>query len=110
MPDQFGSRLVLSCLIFPGGTAERINTPLSSIIGTFMVTAGGLIRLECYRQLGRMFTFEMSIRKDHMLVTSGPYGIVRHPGYTGALLAVGGMLLLHASEVSFVLTTNDYYN
>jgi len=57
-----------------------------------------------------MFTFEMSIRKEHILVTSGPYGVVRHPGYTGALLAIGGMLLLHASEVSFVLTTNDYYN
>jgi len=101
---------VLSCLIFPGGTVERINTPLLSIIGAFMVTVGGLIRLECYRRLGRMFTFEMSIRKEHILVTSGPYGVVRHPGYTGALLAIGGMLLLHASEVSFVLTTNDYYN
>ena len=65
-----------------------------------MVTLGGLIRLECYRQLGTMFTFEMSIRKDHMLVTSGPYGIVRHPGYTGILLVISGMLLLHASEVS----------
>jgi len=89
---------------------ERIDTPLLSIVGAFMVTVGGLIRLECYRRLGRMFTFEMSIRKEHILVTSGPYGVVRHPGYTGALLAIGGMLLLHASEVSFVLTTNDYYN
>ena len=51
-----------------------------------------------------MFTFEMSIRKDHMLITSGPYGVVRHPGYTGFLLVVIGMLLLHASEVRFLLT------
>ena len=53
--------------------------------------------------MGRMFTFEMSIRRDHKLVTSGPYGVVRHPGYTGILLVVSGMLLLHASEVSFLL-------
>ena len=39
-----------------------------------------------------------------MLITSGPYGVVRHPGYTGFLLVVIGMLLLHASEVSFLLT------
>jgi len=51
-----------------------------------------------------MYTFEMSIKKNHMFVTQGPYGIGHHPGYTGALLAVCGML-----EVSFVLTTKDYY-
>ena len=59
-----------------------------------MVTVGGVIRLECCRRLGRMFTFEMSIRKDCVLVTSGPYGVVRHPGYTGILLVISGMLLM----------------
>ena len=95
---------MLSHLIFPGGAAERICTPLPSIIGASMATLGGLIRHRCYQVLGRMFTFEMSIRRDHMLITSGPYGVVRHPGYTGFLLVVIGMLLLHASEVRFLLT------
>ena len=58
----------------------------------FIITAG-LIRLQCYRTLGRFFTFEVSIRKGHQLVTSGPYGIVRHPAYTGILFLYIGIIL-----------------
>ena len=68
-----------------------------------MASLGGLIRYKCYRALGTMFTFEMSIRKDHMLVTSGPYSIVRHPGYTGIFLVVIGIFLVHGLKVSFPL-------
>ncbi|KAL9710536.1 hypothetical protein Ac2012v2_006070 [Leucoagaricus gongylophorus] len=102
VPDRLESRFILSHLIFPGGAAERICTTFPSIIGASMATLGGLIRHRCYRVMGRMFTFEMSIRRDHKLVTSGPYGVVRHPGYTGILLVVSGMLLLHASEGSWL--------
>jgi len=45
----------------------------------------------------------MSIRNNHKLVTSGPYAIVRHPGYTGVMLVVIGMLLVHLSKVSIPL-------
>lgn len=40
-----------------------------------------LLRKACYRELGRHFTFELALKKDHNLVTGGPYSIVRHPGY-----------------------------
>ncbi|KAF9238462.1 hypothetical protein BU15DRAFT_62440 [Melanogaster broomeanus] len=49
------------------------------LAGSILNIAGGLLRIHCYRVLGRMFTFELSIRKDHKLVTSGPYSVVRHP-------------------------------
>ena len=52
--------------------------------------------------MGRHFTFEMSIMKDHSLVTSGPYGIVRHPSYTGSLMVVVSIFLLHATKGSWV--------
>lgn len=32
----------------------------------------------------------MSIKEDHQLITSGPYALVRHPIYTGLLLALVG--------------------
>lgn len=63
------------------------------MFGLCMSLTGALIRYLCYRELGKYFTFELSIRKDHKLITSGPYAIVRHPSYTGAMLAgVGGAL------------------
>ncbi|OAX34700.1 ICMT-domain-containing protein, partial [Rhizopogon vinicolor AM-OR11-026] len=58
------------------------STP-ALIAGCCMCVIGAAVRSHCYRTLGRLFTFELSIRQDHKLVTSGPYSIVRHPSYTG---------------------------
>lgn len=94
------SKTILSTLIFTSGGAERIHPSPLFFVGTFLTAFGGYIRYRCYKALGSMFTYEMSIRKDHVLVTSGPYSFVRHPGYTGVLFTVAGMLLLHGAEVN----------
>lgn len=44
------------------------------------------------RTLGKQWSVRARVLEDHALVTAGPYGIVRHPIYTGMLamtLAVG---------------------
>jgi len=33
------------------------------------------------------------IKHDHELIQSGPYALVRHPIYTGLILAIGGTVL-----------------
>lgn len=43
--------------------------------------------------IGRNWGVPMSLRQDHELVTSGPYGYVRHPIYSGLLLAMIGSVL-----------------
>jgi len=43
--------------------------------------------------LGRNWGMPMSLRQDHELVTSGPYALVRHPIYTGIMLAMIGSAL-----------------
>jgi protein-S-isoprenylcysteine O-methyltransferase len=37
--------------------------------------------------LGRFFTVNVAIAADHQLIDGGPYRWLRHPSYTGALLA-----------------------
>ncbi|KIP11340.1 hypothetical protein PHLGIDRAFT_64064, partial [Phlebiopsis gigantea 11061_1 CR5-6] len=54
--------------------------------GTLLMCMGTLLRVLSYRYLGRYFTFELAIKKNHKLVTDGPYAVVRHPSYTGAWL------------------------
>ncbi|KAE9401561.1 hypothetical protein BT96DRAFT_817728 [Gymnopus androsaceus JB14] len=73
------------------------------LLGTFLAAAGGSIRYCCYRELGHLFTFEMSIMKEHKLITTGPYGIVRHPAYTGVLCTIIGIVLLHGSSGSWLI-------
>ena len=43
-----------------------------------------------FRHLGQFFRFEASIQKDHQLIVSGLYAVVRHPGYTGMMLVFIG--------------------
>jgi protein-S-isoprenylcysteine O-methyltransferase Ste14 len=56
---------------------------------------GALGRLWCFRTLGRMFTFELAVRDDHALVTTGPYAYVRHPSYTAGICVLLGFPLVH---------------
>ena len=50
--------------------------------------------------------FESTVRiqedRDHQVCSSGPYRIVRHPGYAGAILASFGIPLLLGSAFAFV--------
>jgi protein-S-isoprenylcysteine O-methyltransferase Ste14 len=70
------------------------NLAISSsfLIALAVLVLGGLVRMACYHALGSLFTFRIAIRKNHKLVTSGPYAYVRHPAYLGAPMLVLGYL------------------
>jgi len=40
--------------------------------------------------LGRFFTVDVTIEKDHELVERGPFRVVRHPSYPGVMVAFVG--------------------
>jgi len=82
--------------------ASKIRVTPLFLVGWFFSLLGGLIRLTCYRALGNLFTFELSIRKNHRLITSGPYAIVRHPSYTGLIMTILGYSLCHLSGGSWL--------
>ena len=75
----------------------------AAAIGLTSITLGAWIRLMTYRHLGRFFRFEASIQKDHELVVSGPYSIVRHPSYTGAILMFGGLFPWYLSKGTWIM-------
>jgi protein-S-isoprenylcysteine O-methyltransferase Ste14 len=59
-----------------------------------VLTAGGLgFTIWARRALGTNWSAMPSLKKDHELVQRGPYRFVRHPIYTGLLLAVLGTCL-----------------
>ncbi|KAF9468409.1 hypothetical protein BDZ94DRAFT_1246743 [Collybia nuda] len=58
--------------------------------------------MRCYQVMKAFFTFDVSIRKDHKLVATGPYGVVRHPSYSGMLMVYVGMVCWYGSRGSWL--------
>jgi protein-S-isoprenylcysteine O-methyltransferase Ste14 len=52
--------------------------------------------------LGRNWSATVTIKKDHELMSSGPYAIVRHPLYAGVLLAMLGTAIFFGEVRDFV--------
>ncbi len=52
--------------------------------------------------LGQSFNREIEVRSDHRIVSTGPYRWLRHPSYTGVLLALLGFSLGQANWLSLV--------
>ena len=86
----------------PATSALDVRITLTFLLGTLLCATGGIMRIFCYRALGRHFTFELSLRKDHKLVTDGPYSIVRHPSYTALIMVTIGTLLCLTSTGSWL--------
>lgn len=62
-------------------------------VGVVLFAAGLVFRWWAIVTLGRFFTVDVTIEKDHELVERGPFRWVRHPSYSGVLLAFVGWAL-----------------
>lgn len=62
-------------------------------LGMWATILGAAFAIWARFHLGKNWSGEVTIREDHKLIRSGPYTYVRHPIYTGMLLALGGTAL-----------------
>ncbi|MDT4290898.1 isoprenylcysteine carboxylmethyltransferase family protein [Methylomonas sp. MO1] len=53
-----------------------------------LFAAGLYLRYTAVMQLGRFFTTNVAIQQEHRLIKEGPYRWLRHPAYTGLLIAL----------------------
>ncbi len=74
-----------------------------AMIGVAVFVAGLALRAWSVARLGRFFTVNVAIAPDHQLVQSGPYRFVRHPSYTGSLLAILGLALTLGNWLGIVV-------
>jgi len=59
-------------------------------VAAFVTASGLLFTVWARLHLGRNWSGTVTIKQDHELVDTGPYALVRHPIYTGLLLAFIG--------------------
>jgi protein-S-isoprenylcysteine O-methyltransferase Ste14 len=65
-------------------------------VGAVLTLAGLLFTVRARVFLGRNWSGIVTVKEGHELITSGPYGLVRHPIYAGLLLAFIGSALARA--------------
>lgn len=71
-----------------------------------MLCASGLgLRYWAVVRLGRFFSTHVLIQHQHQLITDGPYRWIRHPAYTGLLLALAGAGLAMGDFLALLLLT-----
>jgi protein-S-isoprenylcysteine O-methyltransferase Ste14 len=78
--------------LFNTGTLA-VGSPVVQIVGLILLAFGLGLAVWARIYLGRNWGMPMTERAEPELVTSGPYRFVRHPIYSGLLLAVLGTAL-----------------
>jgi protein-S-isoprenylcysteine O-methyltransferase Ste14 len=97
----------VAILLFPIGRALVPRAVIGGGAWLFAVGAaiswlGLLLRWWSFVSLGKYFTVVLKTSQDQPVVERGPYRVLRHPSYTGLLLAFAGGGLMWGNWVSTV--------
>jgi protein-S-isoprenylcysteine O-methyltransferase Ste14 len=85
--------VILLLRVFRGGSLT-VHSPALGVIGVVVFASGIALAIWARVQLGRNWGMPMTEKAEPELVTSGPYRFVRHPIYSGLLMALLGTALV----------------
>lgn len=73
------------------------------VTGVTLLWLGIALRVWSVLTLGRFFKMTVVVQDDHRVVERGPYRLLRHPSYTGALMIATGIGLAEGDWVSVAI-------
>jgi protein-S-isoprenylcysteine O-methyltransferase Ste14 len=99
----FANTLGITAAIFTGlPIGISLLIPL---IGLLIILAGMILRFIAILTLGKFFTVDVAIRKNHKIKQDGIYGLVRHPSYAGSILSFIGFGISLNNWLSLILVS-----
>ena len=107
-------RLVAGVLVVGLLAAERLlhvssddrlwqTSTALGVLTACLVLAGAAFTVWARITLGRNWSSEVTFKQDHELIESGPYGLVRHPIYTGLFFMGLGTAINYGRAVGVVI-------
>jgi protein-S-isoprenylcysteine O-methyltransferase len=86
------------------GAARLPGPPRLLRVIAWALLAGGLaVRWTAILTLGRLFTVDVAVHRDHSVVQTGLYRRIRHPSYTGLLVAFLGVGVFFGNWLSLLV-------
>lgn len=71
--------------------------------GLSFLVLGVVLRLMVVNNLGKYFTVDVTIKKDHQLKTDGFYKYVRHPSYAFSMLTFLGLAIVLNNYIAAII-------
>ncbi len=108
---------IVLLVVFPSIAYESIlnfyffGDTFVQVAGMFLYIGGSALLIWSARHLGKFDTGKIAVAQDHVIVETGPYARVRHPGYTATLLIVLAVLFISLNVlliVNLVLATGYF--
>lgn len=96
---------------FRSGWTSLSFAPTSNITGAFglfLVLMGVSFAIWARLQLGGNWSSAVTVKEGHTLICQGPYRVVRHPIYSGLLLALLGVAVI-VGEVRGLLGVGVFF-
>lgn len=89
-------------------TFELNQIGISAVFGVLL--AGISLRWWAIHCLGKFFTVDVAVHKNHKVVNTGPYMLLRHPSYTGLLLQILAVAIAYQNLISLmvIMLTTTY--
>jgi protein-S-isoprenylcysteine O-methyltransferase len=98
-----GLAITAGVLAIARAPAAAIGSPTVFWLGCVLFGVGLTLRWYSIFYLGRFFTVTVAIHSRHEIVDTGPFKLIRHPTYAGALLAFLGLALCLGNWLSVAL-------
>jgi protein-S-isoprenylcysteine O-methyltransferase Ste14 len=118
---EVGIRLLIVALIVIAWRTPSVRDALERVqfathrnaaltwIGVALCAIGVGLAASARVQLGRNWGMPASLKENPDLVTAGPYRIVRHPIYSGLLIAMSGTVLAESILWLLPLVVSGFY-
>jgi len=80
-----------------------VSAGLSDMLSVVLMVSGLALRWISILTLGRYFTVNVAIHPDQQVIRTGPYRFIRHPSYSGLLIAFLGVGVFLANWLSVLV-------
>jgi protein-S-isoprenylcysteine O-methyltransferase len=102
--------IVISASVFAAIVARSVGSlriagpPVTILAAGLMLLIGGqVLRWASIVTLGSYFTVDVALQDGQSVITTGPYRWIRHPSYTGLLIAFLGLGIVLGNWLSVIV-------